>query len=186
MRRIAGQNGLATADKPDSQDICFVPDGDYAAVIERMTGQASEPGDFVDMSGQPLGRHRGIIHYTVGQRRGLGLASERPWYVCRICPQDNTVVLGRYEELFSARVPVRAVNWISGETPSAPFRCRAKLRYRQPEQPATAYPQEDGTVELVFDEPQRAVTPGQAAVLYDGDVVLGGGVISPVGASPRT
>ena len=178
VRRIAEQNGLVTADKPDSQDICFVPDGDYAAVIERMTGQASQSGDFVDTAGHVIGRHRGIIHYTVGQRKGLGIASERPWYVCRLSPRDNTVVLGRYEELFSARVPVRACTWVSGNPPTESFRCRAKLRYRQPEQPATAYPQTDGTVVLEFDAPQRAVTPGQAAVLYDGDIVLGGGVIT--------
>ena len=178
VRRLAEQNGLVTADKPDSQDICFVPDGDCAAVIERMTGQVSRPGDFVDAAGHVIGRHRGIIHYTVGQRKGLGIASERPWYVCRLSPRDNTAVLGRYEELFSTHVPVRACTWVSGDPPQEPFRCHAKLRYRQPEQPATAYPRVDGTVVLEFDAPQRAVTPGQAAVLYDGDVVLGGGVIA--------
>ena len=176
-RRIAEEAGFLNAKKPDSQDICFVPDGDYARVIELHTGKKAEPGDFIDRDGRILGRHEGIIRYTIGQHRGLGLSLPEKRYVCRICPQDNTVVLGGAEELYRSSVPVGQMHWISGETPQAPLRCKAKLRYRQPEQPAWAEPLPGGRLLLRFDEPQRAVTPGQAAVLYDGDTVLGGGVI---------
>ena len=176
-RKTAEEHGFRNADKPDSQDICFVPDGDYAAVIEQYTGKASVPGDFLDTEGHKLGTHKGIIHYTVGQRRGLGLASTEPWYVVRIDPDKNAVILGRSGDLFSREVRVRAFHWISGKTPEAPIRCRAKIRYRHKEQDAAAIPLPGGEVLLRFDEPQRAATPGQAAVLYDGEICLGGGVI---------
>ena len=177
VRQRAEENGFLNADKPDSQDICFVPNGDYAGVIELHTGQKSLPGHFVDRDGNVLGTHRGIIHYTIGQRKGLGLSLPRPLYVCKICPQDNTVVLGEAEELFCAEADVSDFNWICGTAPQKPFRCHAKVRYRQPEQPATVIPAGDHNVHIIFDKPQRAITPGQAAVLYDGDVVLGGGTI---------
>ena len=177
VRAIAAENGFANASKPDSQDICFVPDGDYAAMIRRSTGEDLTPGDFVDREGKVLGRHRGIECYTVGQRRGLGLSFGEPMYVCAIRPEDNTVVLGPKEALFSREVRVPAFHWISGETPAAPVRGRAKIRYRHREEDVTVYPTDTGGALLVFDAPQRAVTPGQAAVLYDGDTVLGGGVI---------
>ena len=176
-RAIAEKNGLINADKPDSQDICFVPDGDYAKIIELHTGKKAQPGKFVDLQGYVLGTHRGIIHYTIGQRRGLGLAMGEPCYVCRIRPEDNTVVIGRNEDLFEDTVHAAEFNWISGTAPEGTIRCRAKIRYRQPEQPAAAAVQPDGTVTVVFDRKQRAITPGQAVVLYDGDTVLGGGVI---------
>lgn len=177
IRAIAEESGLVVAKKPDSQDICFVPDGDYARVIEKHTGRVPQPGRFVDTSGRVLGTHRGIIHYTIGQRKGLGLSLEEPMYVCRICPDTGDVVLGHSEDLMSREALVAEFNWISGEAPAEAIRCKAKVRYRQTEQWATAKPQEDGMVRLVFDEPQRAITPGQAAVLYDGDIVLGGGRI---------
>ena len=176
-RRIAEESGFLNAEKPDSQDICFVPNGDYAAVIELHTGKKAEPGDFVDSSGRVLGRHNGIIRYTIGQHRGLGLHLPEKKYVCRICPESNTVVLGDEEELYRREVLVGQFRWISGEAPREAIRCKAKLRYRQPEQWTRAEPADGGIVRLTFDEPQRAVTPGQAAVLYDGDTLLGGGVI---------
>ena len=176
-RRIAEEADFLNAEKPDSQDICFVPNGDYAAVIELHTGKKAAPGDFVDKNGRVLGRHGGIIRYTIGQHRGLGLSLPEKKYVCDICPETNTVVLGDAEDLYRRDVRVGALRWIAGQAPGERFRCKAKLRYRQPEQPALAKLQTDGTLLLHFDEPQRAATPGQAAVFYDGDVVLGGGTI---------
>ena len=176
VRRIAEENGFVNANKPDSQDICFVPDGDYAAFIERKCG-AMKTGDFVTTDGRVLGRHKGISHYTIGQRKHLGISVGEPIYVVKIDAGSNTVVLGDESALFSFIARVADFNWIGGETPSEPVRCKARTRYRQQEQPAVAYPLADGTVEVVFDQPIRAITPGQACVLYDGDVVLGGGVI---------
>ncbi len=175
VRAIAAAQGFVNAEKPDSQDICFVPDGDYARVIQIRTGVVPEPGDFVDESGKILGRHRGIIHYTVGQRRGLGLSFDQPYYVIRIDPAANTVTLGPKASLFSKTALVPQFHWISGEAPAMPIRCAAKIRYRHPEQPCLLTPLPDGGVRLDFDEAQRAITPGQSAVVYDGDVVLGGG-----------
>lgn len=177
VRTIAEQSGFVNADKPDSQDICFVPTGDYASVIELQTGNKPVPGNFVDREGKILGKHKGVIHYTIGQRKGLGIASSEPLYVCKICPESGDVVLGRNEDLFSREVNVKDFNWISGYAPRGKFRCRAKIRYRQPEQWASVISDGEDTVRIIFDEPQRAVTPGQSAVLYDGDIVLGGGTI---------
>ena len=176
-RKIAEEHGFINAHKPDSQDICFVPDGDYARVIELNTGKKYEPGDFVDKQGNVLGRHRGIINYTIGQRKGLGISAAAPLYVCSIDTKNNTIVLGDDKDLYSDTLEADEFNWISGVVPASPVRCRAKIRYCQKAQPATAYPIGDAMVKIVFDEPQRAVTPGQSAVLYDGDVVLGGGTI---------
>ncbi len=176
VRRIAQENGFVNASKPDSQDICFVPDGDYAGFIERYSG-AMETGDFLTTDGRVLGRHKGIAHYTIGQRKHLGISVGAPIYVVGINAADNTVILGSESELFRTVAAVDDFNWISGQVPDQSIRCKAKTRYRQKEQPATATVNDDGTVTLVFDEPIRAITPGQAAVLYDGDVVLGGGVI---------
>ena len=178
VRAIAEQNGFINADKPDSQDICFVPDGDYARVIELYTGKECMPGHFVDQQGRILGTHKGIIRYTIGQRKGLGISSETPLYVCRICPENGNVVLGRNEDLFRTEVNVSEFHWISGLAPKEAFRCKAKIRYRQQEQAATVILKGEAKVHIIFDEPQRAITPGQAAVLYDGDIVLGGGMIT--------
>ena len=177
VRALAEQNGFVNADKPDSQDICFVPNGDYAHIIELQTGCKAAAGNFVDRCGNVLGTHRGVIHYTIGQRKGLGIAAGEPLYVCRICPQSNTVVLGRNEDLFSTEADAADFNWISGESPKQAIRCKVKIRYRQAEQWATVTPCDEHDVHISFDDPQRAVTPGQAAVLYDGDIVLGGGTI---------
>jgi tRNA-specific 2-thiouridylase len=178
VRELAARFAPNVAAKPDSQDICFVPDGDYARIIELHTGARAEPGDFVDQAGRVLGRHNGIIRYTIGQRRGLGLPMGERIYVTDIDPDANTVTLGPDAALFSREVRVKELNWTLGSAPGRTFRCSAKIRYRHREQPAEAQVQEDGTVLLVFDAPQRAATPGQAAVLYRDDQVLGGGVIS--------
>lgn len=176
VRRIAEEHGFVNANKPDSQDICFVPDGDYAGFIEEKIGKMPA-GEFITVDGESLGQHKGISHYTIGQRKHLGISVGKPIYVVKINADDNTVVLGDEKYLFHTIANVEDFNWIAGEAPLQPVRCLAKTRYRQKEQPATAHPNDDGTVTVVFDEPIRAITPGQACVLYDGDVVLGGGVI---------
>lgn len=177
VRKIAEENGFVNADKPDSQDICFVPNGNYADIIELHTGKKPIPGDFVDTRGNIIGKHKGIVHYTVGQRRGLGIAASRPLYVTKICPHNGSVVLGDEGDLFCSEADAADFNWISGAAPKGEFRCKAKIRYRQPEQWAAVTPVGERAVHIVFDQPQRAITPGQALVLYDGDIVLGGGTI---------
>ncbi len=177
VREIARQNGFQTADKPDSQDICFVPGGDYADFISRHSKNPAEEGDFIGENGEILGRHKGIIHYTVGQRKGLGLSFGKPMFVSKISKSENAVYLSGKEGLYSSECLVENFNWISGEAPKDPVKCAVKIRYRKPEEPATLYPLENGNVKIIFDAPQRAVTPGQAAVAYSGDVVIGGGEI---------
>ena len=177
VRAIAQVCGFVNAEKPDSQDICFVPNGDYASVIELQTGKRPVEGNFMDKQGNVLGRHKGVIHYTIGQRKGLGISSTEPLYVCGISPQDGNVILGSNDDLFSREADISDFNWISGKVFEGEFRCKAKIRYRHPEQWATVLPTGADTVHITFDEPQRAITPGQAAVLYDGDIVLGGGTI---------
>lgn len=176
-REIAEKNDFINADKPDSQDICFVPDGDYVAALKRFSGKEYAKGNFVDREGKVLGQHKGIVAYTIGQRKGLGIAADRPLYVCELDVKNNQVILGDNEDLYSKSVDVCNVNWISGHTPKQPISCRVKLRYRMKEQPAVVYPGENNTVHIEFNEPQRAKTSGQAAVFYDGEVVLGGGTI---------
>lgn len=182
VRQMAKQNGFINADKPDSQDICFVPNGDYASVIQMYSKATPPTGYFVDKYGTILGQHKGIIYYTVGQRRGLGISADQPLYVCAISPQSGTVVLGHACDLYGKEAEISDFNWISGKAPDAGFHCKAKIRYRQKEQPAYAVPIGDTKVRITFDESQRAITPGQAAVLYDGDIVLGGGTIVSCGA----
>lgn len=177
VREIARDNGFINAKKRESQDICFVPDGDYAAFIERYTGELNRPGNFVDGEGRVLGRHRGFVRYTIGQRRGLGLSLREPLYVCAKCAADNTVILGRGEELFSKNLTASGINLIACERISSPLHLRAKVRYKQREQWATVEQTAEDRIRVDFDEPQRAVTPGQAVVLYDGSCVVGGGTI---------
>ena len=180
IRKIADEAGFLNAAKPDSQDICFVPDGNYAALIEKITGETPAAGDYVDEDGKVIGRHKGLIRYTIGQHKGLGMPFPDKMYVLRLDKKQNRVVLGPSESLFSTEVRAGGFNWIAGKAPNGPFRCKAKIRYRQKEQWATVTPEGEDRVLIVFDEPQRAVTPGQAAVLYDGDEVLGGGEIEAV------
>ena len=177
IRQIAQEQGFINADKPDSQDICFVPDGDYASFIEQYTGQASEPGDFVDKEGKVLGKHKGQIHYTIGQRRGLGISAPESLYVCGKSLDTNKVILGGKDDLMSNYCYINDINLIPWDHLDKPIQCKVKTRYRQPEQPATVEQLGDDLIKITFQEPQRAVTPGQAAVLYDGDMVLGGGTI---------
>ena len=177
VRSIAEENGFVNAKKHDSQDICFVPDGDYARVIEINTGKKYPEGNFVTKDGKILGRHKGIIRYTIGQRKGLGLALPHPMYVCEKRTDTNEVVLCTDGELFSRELIADDFNWIAFERPDEPFRAKAKIRYSQSEQPSTVTPLDGGKVKVVFDEPQRAIAKGQAVVLYDGDTVVGGGTI---------
>ncbi|MBE6848977.1 MAG: tRNA 2-thiouridine(34) synthase MnmA [Ruminococcus sp.] len=175
VRRIAEENGFVTAKKKESQDICFVPDGDYAAFIQRFSGKTFPAGEFTDMQGKVLGAHRGIIHYTIGQRKGLGVAVGHPVYVCGIDTENNRVILGENEDLFTQRVTAKPLNLITQL--QTPTRVLAKIRYRHKEQPAMAWVDENGLLQVEFEQPQRAATPGQAVVLYDGEIVLGGGEI---------
>ena len=180
IRDLAEQLSFCNARKHDSQDICFVPDGDYVKFMEQYTGKHYPAGDFLDLDGNPVGKHKGAVRYTVGQRRGLGLAMGEPVYVCGKDMEKNTVSVGPEAALFSDTVIVDDMNWISIPELTEPIHIKAKIRYRHPEQPVTVSPMEDGKVKLVFDEPQRAAAIGQAAVLYDGDVVVGGGTIVDV------
>ena len=177
IRRSARQAGLINADKSDSQDICFVPDGDYTRFLQEYGGVKMTPGDFVDRAGHVLGRHKGLPCYTTGQRKGLGVSAGKHVYVLRKNAQDNTILLGDNEELFTSVLTADRVNWISGETPASPLRVTAKTRYSQTEAAATVNPLPDGRIRVAFDVPQRAITAGQAVVLYDGEQVLGGGTI---------
>lgn len=178
-REMAERAGLANAQKRDSQDICFIPDGDYLAFLERYTGQSFPAGDIVDLEGRVVGRHRGAAGLTIGQRRGVGVSSPGRIYVCAKCMEDNTVTVGPEESLYSTGCAARDWNWLV-EPPEQPFDALVKTRYRQREQPVRVVPEGD-RVRLEFAQPQRAVTPGQAAVVYGGDgAVLGGGTIAEV------
>ncbi|MCI6995589.1 MAG: tRNA 2-thiouridine(34) synthase MnmA [Eubacterium sp.] len=177
VRAIAEEHGFINARKHDSQDICFVQEGSYADFIEQYTGKKYPEGLFVDREGKELGRHKGIIRYTIGQRKGLGISFSQPMFVSRVNPKDNTVVLGPSEELFSKSFDAADINLISVDQIEGSMRVKAKVRYRQPEQWATVTQTGEDTLHIEFDEPQRAITKGQAVVLYDGDVVVGGGTI---------
>jgi len=177
VRAYAEEMGFINARKKESQDICFVPDGDYGAFLEGYIGQALHPGDFVDPAGRVLGKHRGMPRYTLGQRKGLGLALPQPGYVCGIDPIKNTVTVGDESQLFGKTLYAGDINLVPCDMLPQPLRCKAKIRYRQAEQWATAEQIGGDTLRITFDEPQRAITPGQAAVLYDGEYVIGGGTI---------
>ena len=180
VRTIAEEQNFVNARKKDSQDICFIPDGDYVAFMERYTGKTYTPGDFLDEKGRVVGRHRGAVCYTLGQRKGLGLAMGQPVYVCGKDMQANTVTVGPNESLFATTLLAKDFNWISLPGLPDPKEVTARARYNQKEQPATLYPEEKGLVKVVFHQPQRAITPGQAVVVYDGDAVVGGGTIKEV------
>ncbi len=177
IRRLAEENSLVNANRPDSQDICFVPDGDYASFIQRTDGFTAEKGSYLNPEGKALGEHQGVIHYTIGQRKGLGIALGKPQFVVDKSALDNTVILGDEELLFKKTVIVKDVNFIPFDRLEGEMQVTAKLRYRHKAQPAVISQEPDGNVKIEFSEPQRAPSPGQAAVFYDGDTVVGGGII---------
>ena len=200
VRDIAAKQDFVNATKHESQDICFVPDGDYASFIERYTGRKYAEGDFVDTEGNVLGKHKGVIRYTIGQRKGLGIASEYPYYVVRLDVEGNRVILahdardikgeaesilGKHFEnsdtvcgLYSDTLTATDINLISVPEIKGEYKCKAKVRYRHKEQPCTVIQTDKDMIKVIFDEPQRAITKGQAVVLYDGDIVIGGGTIN--------
>jgi len=179
VREIAEAQNFINAKKLESQDICFVQTGNYADFIEGYTGKTYPAGDFIGTDGAKIGTHKGIIRYTIGQRKGLGIASESPYYVTDVDADKNTVTLSHGDSLFAKAVVADDLNLISVEEIKEPMRVKAKIRYRHAEQPATVI-QEGNRIIVTFDEPQRAATKGQAVVLYDGDIVVGGGTICEV------
>jgi tRNA-specific 2-thiouridylase len=179
-RQLAAEQSFVNARKKDSQDICFIPDGDYPSFLERFTGKKYPYGDFLDRDGNVVGKHRGAICYTLGQRKGLGISMGHPVYVCSKDMNANTVTVGPDDALYHRSLIASDWSWFTVEALSEPLRCLAKARSRMNEQPATAYPEANGLVRVVFDEPQRALTPGQTVVLYEGDCVIGGGCIRSI------
>jgi tRNA-specific 2-thiouridylase len=177
VRELAAAHGLGNADKEESQDICFVDKGDYADYIEQYTGKSFPAGDITDTGGKVLGRHRGLIRYTLGQRRGTGVACNVPVYVAAKNMETNTLVLGGEEALYSSNCNVRQINLIACENIVQPQRLMVKTRYLQKEQWAMVEQTGPDTIRIDFEKPQRAITPGQAAVFYDGDIIVGGGTI---------
>ena len=175
IRKIAEEQGFFNAHKHDSQDICFIPDGDYMSFIEKTTGKKSEPGDFVNQEGEVVGRHKGYYGYTIGQRKGLGISAPKPYYVTEIRPEENKVIVGSNEDLFKTDLIANDFNWI--ENLAEDEVVKARIRYHQTEKEATARKNSDGTVDIHFLEPQRAITKGQAVVLYRDNHVVGGGTI---------
>lgn len=180
VRKIAGALKFVNADKHDSQDICFVPDGDYLAFMQRYTGKHYPQGSYLDLQGNVVGTHKGAVGYTLGQRKGLGIALGAPMYVCAKDMTANTVTVGPNEALFHRSLVAADWNWIAIDALTQPLRVKAKVRSRMAEADATVYPEENGLARVEFDQPQRAITPGQAVVLYDGNTVIGGGTITDV------
>lgn len=180
VRQIAEDNGFVNAHRKDSQDICFVPDGDYLAFMKDYTKKSYPCGDFLDLTGKKVGIHNGAVGYTLGQRKGLGIALGAPVYVCGKDMEKNTVTVGPEAHLFSTTLLAKDCNWFPFETLVDPIKVTAKARYRHKEQPATVYPLENGQVKVIFDTPQRALTTGQAVVFYNGETVIGGGTICEV------
>lgn len=177
IRKIAEDIGIPVAHKPESMEICFVPDNDYAGYIQRETGYEPKPGNFVDINGNVIGKHKGIIHYTVGQRKGLGLAMGHPVFVVAIRPETNEVVIGENKDVFAPKLYANHLNFMSIDKLNEPMHVKAKIRYNHDGCGCTIKMAGDDLLECTFDDPQRAITPGQALVLYDGEYVLGGGTI---------
>ncbi|WP_010250170.1 tRNA 2-thiouridine(34) synthase MnmA [Acetivibrio cellulolyticus] len=177
VRQKAAELGLCVASKPDSQEICFVDDNNYGRFIQENTDKKIVPGNFVDTKGNILGRHKGLIHYTVGQRKGLGIAFGKPMYVIGLDVKNNNVILGDNSEVFSDKLIADDLNFISIDGLYEPMRVKAKIRYSAKEGDATIIPIENGKVRVEFDTPQRAITPGQSVVFYEDDIVVGGGII---------
>lgn len=177
IREIAAAGKLKVADKGESQEICFIPDNDYRSFMERTCPEATRPGDIVSVEGHKLGRHRGIAFFTIGQRKGLGITSTEPLYVVHIDAQENRIVVGSEKDTYSTGFLADELNYISGTPPQELLEVEVKIRYRTPAVPAVLYPPEAGSARIVFKESQKAVTPGQSAVFYLGEEVLGGGKI---------
>lgn len=177
VRALAAQFGLPTAQRPDSQDLCFLAGDDYRDFLRRNAAWMLRPGEIVNREGRALGRHSGLANYTIGQRKGLGVSSPLPLYVLAKDVENNALIVGAQDELGADELTARGVNWIAGEPPAGPIRAEVKIRYRARQAGAEVTPLEDGQARVRFDAPQRDITPGQAAVFYDGDVVLGGGII---------
>lgn len=177
VRAHAERLGLSVADKPDSHEICFVPDGNTARFVERHAPAVPARGEIVDAGGRVLGEHPGVHHFTVGQRKGLGISSRAPMYVLKLEPVDQRVIVGAREDLGCTDLTATGVNWIAGPAPEGPTRVTARIRHRHQDAPATVISTGDGTAQVTFDAPQTAISPGQAVVFYDGDDVVGGGWI---------
>jgi tRNA-specific 2-thiouridylase len=183
VRDIAREANLYTAEKQESQEICFVPDGDYSGFIDRYlehedrAEEIPDGGAIVNAKGETLGAHSGIHRYTIGQRRGLGIAHEKPLYVVQIERLKNQIIVGEKDELEQTEFTAKGVNWVAFDTPAEPVRAAVKVRYRHEPAMATIRTLEDNRARVVFDEPQRAITPGQATIFYDGEEVVGGGWI---------
>ena len=182
IRRIAEEQKLPVANKSDSQDICFIPDGDYGAFLQRQVPERIPgEGNFVSTDGTVIGRHKGVTHYTIGQRKGLGIAMGHPVFVCEIRPETNEVVIGENEDIFSTDLICREVNYMGMEEGNEPAKCMAKIRYAHKGDVCSLEKLGDGRMHVKFEKPVRAITPGQAVVFYDGEYVLGGGVIEREG-----
>jgi tRNA-specific 2-thiouridylase len=177
VREMSAERNLVTADKPDSQEICFIPNNNYRTFLEKVSPGMARGGVMVDTAGNVVGQHSGVPNYTIGQRKGLGALGPDPRFVIELRPAENVVVVGSNEDLLSATLAADDVHWVSGEAPSEPFRANVKIRYRAPEMPATVTPLPGRRMQVEFDTPQRAVTPGQSGVVYIGDEVVGGGTI---------
>jgi tRNA-specific 2-thiouridylase len=183
VRALAEEFGLLVADKPDSQDICFVPNGDYAGVVAKLRPDAAEPGEIVDLDGRVLGRHDGVIHYTVGQRKGLGIAASEPLYVVRLDAIRRQVIVGPKAALARSIVYLRELNWLGGPIPAEGLEVSVKLRSAQPVVAARIFAADNGATRLELATPEYGVAPGQAGVVYDGSRLLGGGWIARAAAS---
>ncbi len=177
VKRIAAERGFPSTSRPESQEICFIPDDDYKKFLEQYVPQVSRPGKILDQGGRVLGKHQGIAGYTVGQRKGLGIFTARPLYVTSIESQSNTITVGTREQTYGTELVADNLNWIGIPKPITPLQVKAKIRYRHPEAEATIIPEDENTVYVKFTEPQMAITPGQVVVFYDGDTIIGGGTI---------
>ncbi len=178
VRQLAREFELPVAERSDSQDLCFLGDGTYAEFLERNAPEVNQPGPMISPEGERLGQHRGLAYYTIGQRRGLGIAAPHPLYVIQKDTQNNTLVIGPQESLGSRQLTARNVNWIAGSTPQEPFRAQIKIRYKAQLAWGLVTPQNEHGIHIEFDESLRGITPGQAAVIFDGEVCLGGGIIA--------
>ena len=176
-RKIAEKNSLQVAHKKDSQEICFIPDNDYQKFLQKYSSQKPKVGNIVLKDGTVLGKHNGLINYTIGQRKGLGISYKEPLYVIKLDIQKNQVIVGTEQDLYSKELIANEINWLAIDKLNEPLKLKAKVRYRAKEAECTVYPIENEQVKVIFDEPQRAITPGQSVVFYDEDIVIGGGKI---------